>query len=520
MKKRNLFLLPLLVLGSTGLTSLMTSCKDDSIVEPGPEEPGPEEPGPEEPVVVAPTSIAFAEDSLELKVGNSVYLPAVTVLPENATDKSFTVTNSNGAAVKLVKDGNNYGLEGVAPGDAVITVASVANPELTDTLNVHVPEVALPTPVSATIAELKAKTASDTKNLYEVTGLITSIDHDKYGNMYISSLDRSESIQVYGSTKDTSCFAYDASYTNIVFTNPKDFIDSGLTNEIDLGDIITMVVEFELFGGTKPEIYGYVKTDSIVKSSTMANYTASLDVTKVGDLGGATLSKTEGIYVGEELTLTVDIPTDYEAVVKVNGAELVAESVGVYKFNASFVNAVEVSFVKPAVPEGDVVYEMNTVFADVKFDAYGPYSTTKAGNTWDFSNGGKSKPSPSDVITEAFPMIVSKNGTTTDSYLTISLKYDVVGIDVVSYAWGNNDCNVVCTIETSVDGGTTWVALSGEGSSYTMTDGTHAKVNMSGNFDSTKLVRIHINTTQDTNKKKKNNRLCIEKITFTYPTAA
>ena len=523
MKKRNLFLLPLLVLGSTGLTSLMTSCKDDPIVEPGPEEPGPEEPGPEEPVVVAPTSIAFAEDSLELKVGNSVFLPAVTVLPENATDKSFTVTNSNEAAVKLVKDGNNYGLEGVAPGDAVITVASVANPELTDTLNVHVPEVALPTPVSATIAELNAKTADDTKNLYEVTGVVSWIkdkSNDAYGNLRLSTDDGSEDILVYGSTKDASSIAYDASYKNLVFTNPKDFVTGGLASEIDVGDVITMVCVYKYFSNTTPEIMGYLKPDSIVKSETRPNYSASVEVTKVGELGGATLSKTENICLGEELTLTVDIPTDYEAVVKVNGAELVAESVGVYKFTASFVNAVEVSFVEPAVPEGDVAYEMNTVFADVSFDAYGPYSTTKAGNTWDFSNGGKSKPNSSDVITEAFPMIVSKNGTTTDSYLTISLKYDVVGIDVVSYAWGNNGCNVVCTIETSVDGGTTWVALSNEGSSYTMTDGTHTKVNMSGNFDSTKLVRIHINTTADTNKKKKNNRLCIEKITFTYPTAA
>ena len=187
---------------------------------------------------------------------------------------------------------------------------------------------------------------------------------------------------------------------------------------------------------------------------------------------------------------------------------------------ASFANAVEVSFVEPSAPEGDVSYLMNEVLSDLKFGKYGQYSTTKNGNKWEFSNGGKSKPSPSDVITEEFPMVVSKNGTTTDSYLTISLKYDVVGIDVVSYAWGNSDCNVVCTIETSVDGGTTWVALSNEGSSYTMTNGTHTKVNMSGNFDSTKLVRIHLNTTQDTNSKKKNNRLCIEKITFTYPTAA
>ena len=351
MKKRNLFLLPLLVLGSTGLTSLMTSCKDDSIVEPGPEEPGPEEPGPEEPVVVAPTSIAFAEDSLELRVGNSVYLPAVTVLPENATDKSFTVTNSNGAAVKLVKDGNNYGLEGVAPGEVVITVTSTANPELKDTILVTVPTPdPLPTPIVKTVAEVSAMTATDTEHLYEVTGIVSQISHDIYGNMYLSSSDGSASIKVYGVAPDASCFDWtDYNYTNIKFTNPKTFKDSGLSDAIDLGDEITLVCQFELYkdknNKVTPEIYGYLKAGSIVKASARPVYSASVEVTKVGELGGATLSKTEGVCYGEELTVTVDAVTDYKPIVKVNdGFELTAKEDGTYKFIAGFTNKVTVEY--------------------------------------------------------------------------------------------------------------------------------------------------------------------------------
>ncbi|MGM9857750.1 MAG: hypothetical protein ACI311_00630 [Bacilli bacterium] len=526
MKKRNLFLLPLLVLGSTGLTSLMTSCKDDPIVvpgpeEPGPEEPGPEEPGPEEPVVVAPTSIAFAEDSLELKVGNSVFLPAVTVLPENATDKSFTVTNGNEAVVTLVKDGDNYGLTAVAPGDAVITVASVANPELTDTLNVHVPEVALPTPVSATIAEMNAKTSDDTKNLYEVTGVVSWIKSktsDAYGNLRLATDDGSEDILVYGSTKDASSIAYDASYTNLVFTNPKDFVTGGLASEIDLGDVITLVCVYKYFNST-PEIMGYVKPDSIVKSETRPNYNASVEVTKVGELGGATLSKTEGICIGEELTLTVDIPEGYEAVVKLNGEELIAESVGSYKFTAMFTNELTVSFVEPAAPVGNITYVMNDIFATAGLGTtYKAVEVIDSGNTWAFSNGGKSKPSSSDVITEAHPMIVSKGTTSQDSYLTITTKYSVTGLVLNGFAWGNDSNTVECTIETSVDGGTTWVALSSEGSSYTMTDGTQAAITMSGTFDATKLVRIHVHTTD--NKLTKNNRLMVASVVLTYPEVA
>ena len=485
MKKRNLILLPLLVLGSTGLSSLVTSCSK------------------------LPESVEFATDeAVVVRVGQPVELPGVTVLPEKAEDKTYSFALSSEGIVTLEEDEGKYILTGVAPGEVVITVTSTANPELKDTILVTVPTPdPLPTPVVKTIAELNEMTATDTGHLYQVTGVVSSIEHDQYGNMYLSSSDGSSSILVYGACSDESCFAWtNYNYNNLKFTNSKDFVTSKLSEAIDFGDVITMVAQFQVYNGTK-EILGYVVKDSIVKSSTRPNYSASVEVTKVGELGGATLSKTENICLGEELTLTVDIPTDYEAVVKVNGAEIVAESVGVYKFIASFANAVEVSFVEPSAPEGDVSYLMNEVFSDVKFEKYGTYSTTKNGNKWEFSNGGKSKPSPSDVITEEFPMVVSKNGTTTDSYLTISLKYDVVGIDVVSYAWGNNGCNVVCTIETSVDGGTTWVALSNEGSSYTMTDGTHAKVNMSGNFDSTKLVRIHLNTTQDTNSKKKNNRL-------------
>ena len=133
-----------------------------------------------------------------------------------------------------------------------------------------------------------------------------------------------------------------------------------------------MVVEFELFGGTKPEIYGYVKTDSIVKSSTMANYTASLDVTKVGDLGGATLSKTEGIYVGEDLTLTVQAVDGYNPIVKFNNETIKPEEDGTYKVKAVFENSVTVEY-----ESASVVYEYSEL---EKFDfqskltGYKPYN--------------------------------------------------------------------------------------------------------------------------------------------------
>ena len=323
MKKRNLILLPLLVLGSTGLSSLVTSCSK------------------------LPESVEFATDeAVVVRVGQPVELPGVTVLPEKAEDKTYSFALSSEGIVTLQEEEGKYYLTGVAPGEVVITVTSTANPELKDTILVTVPTPdPLPTPVVKTIAELNAMTETDSEHLYKVTGVVSSIAHDEYGNMYLASDDGSEKIMVYGACSSDACFSWtNYNYTNIKFTNSKDFIKSKLSESIDLGDVITMVAQFQVYKGTK-EILGYVVKDSIVKSSTRPNYSAALEVTKVGELGGATLSKTEGVCYGEELTVTVDAVTDYKPIVKVNGGlELTAEEDGTFKFIAGFTNNVTVEY--------------------------------------------------------------------------------------------------------------------------------------------------------------------------------
>lgn len=336
MKKRNLILLPLLVLGSTGLSSLVTSCSK------------------------LPESVEFATDeAVVVKVGQPVELPGVTVLPEKAEDKTYSFALSSEGIVTLEEDEGKYILTGVAPGEVVITVTSTANPELKDTILVTVPTPdPLPTPVVKTIAELNAMTESDYEHLYKVTGVVTSIGknnsgtHDEYGNMYLSTENGSDSIMVFGACSDTSCLDWkDYNYTSISFKNKKDMITSGLSTKIGYGDLITMIVQFQDYKGTK-EILGYVIEESIVKSSTRTNYGASVEVTKVGELGGASLSKTESIYYGEELTLTVEAVSGYKPVVKLNGSIVNAEEDGTYKAVAGFVNKFTVEY------ESDsVVYE-------------------------------------------------------------------------------------------------------------------------------------------------------------------
>ena len=321
MKKRNLILLPLLVLGSTGLSSLVTSCSK------------------------LPESVEFATDeAVVVRVGQPVELPGVTVLPEKAEDKTYSFALSSEGIVTLQEEEGKYYLTGVAPGEVVITVTSTANPELKDTILVTVPTPdPFPTPVVKTIAELNEMTATDTEHLYQVTGVVSSIKHDDYGNMYLSSSDGSSSIMVYGACSDESCFAWtNYNYTNLKFTNSKDFKKSGLSEAIDLGDVITMVAQFQVFNGTK-EILGYVVEDSIVKSSTRPNYSITLSNDDTKGTAAFVEKNAEDAYVpvegldltklcwGQKLTLkaTPKSSTD-AAVVKANGTKVEANDDGTY----------------------------------------------------------------------------------------------------------------------------------------------------------------------------------------------
>ncbi|MDY5853616.1 MAG: hypothetical protein SPK28_05260 [Bacilli bacterium] len=321
MKKRNLILLPLLVLGSTGLSSLVTSCSK------------------------LPESVEFATDeAVVVRVGQPVELPGVTVLPEKAEDKTYSFALSSEGIVKLEEDEGKYYLTGVAPGEVVITVTSTANPELKDTILVKVPTPdPLPTPIVKTVAEVSAMTATDSQHLYEVTGVVSQISHDKYGNMYLSSSDGSASIQVYGVAPDASCFDWtDYNYTNIKFTNPQNFITSGLSDDIDLGDVITLVCQFKMYN-TTPEIMGYVKAGSIVKSSTRPNYSITLSNDDTKGTAAFVEKNAEDAYVpvegldltklcwGQKLTLqATPISSEDVAVVKANGTKVEANDDGTY----------------------------------------------------------------------------------------------------------------------------------------------------------------------------------------------
>ena len=174
MKRKSLILLSLLVLGSAAFASC------------GPDVP---------PVVVDPSKVAsveFASDAdITVKMGKYAEVPAVTVLPETATDKTYSLSISDETVAVLEEEEGTWYVKGVATGTATITVKTTDG-EFTDTLTVVVPERD-PAPAAkvVTVAELIAKSADDTENLYKVTGIATELKGDQYGNMYLAETDGS-----------------------------------------------------------------------------------------------------------------------------------------------------------------------------------------------------------------------------------------------------------------------------------------------------------------------------------------
>ena len=337
MKRKSLILLPLLVLGSAAFAS----CE--------PKDP---------PVVVDPSKVAsveFASDAdITVKMGKYAEVPAVTVLPETATDKTYSLSISDETVAVLEEEEGTWYVKGVATGTATITVTTTDG-QFTDTLTVVVPERdPAPAPVEISIADLVAKSADDTENLYKVTGVVSSINHDKYGNMYLSSADGSSKIQVYGSAKDAGSITWtdytETNYVGLNFSNPQEFITSGLSEKIDLGDTITMICVYKCYNGTD-EIMGYVLEDSIVAREENATYSLTLNAASGGtvkwvDASGADVTvDLSALYWGQQLFLkaTADATT-FAPVVKINNLKLEPNKNGLFVINVAPGLVVDVTY--------------------------------------------------------------------------------------------------------------------------------------------------------------------------------
>lgn len=81
---------------------------------------------------------AYADDAaLTVAAGKSIDIKAI-VAPENATVKDVSFSSSNNSIARVTADGAKATIDGVSEGEAVITVVSSNNPDISDTITVTV----------------------------------------------------------------------------------------------------------------------------------------------------------------------------------------------------------------------------------------------------------------------------------------------------------------------------------------------------------------------------------------------
>ena len=192
-----------------------------------------------------------------------------------------------------------------------------------------------------TVGEILAlKDAVVTDKVFEVTGILEGLKAgDKYGNGYLTDPTTKETIMIYGLTGTADKgIAWDGAAFS--FSNPKD-ADTSLTG-VTNGMEITMKCVYTYYSYTNtPEIMGNL----LSKKASTATYTATA-ASADDPAATITLSKTEGIAYGEEITITATSSKAGYVVdtIKVIDAQGNKTTVQDGKFNATCVNTVEVTF--------------------------------------------------------------------------------------------------------------------------------------------------------------------------------
>lgn len=307
------------------------------------------------------TSVAITNKddlSAEWHVGEAnrqVAIESSPALNVNEALKSgeLTITSSETNIVGVI--GSMLVANGVGTATVTISLDNGLGTKLTDTVNLTVAAVTPLRRESKTIAEMvKIISAQEDKvvykdALYTVSGYALNVVDSKYGNFDLYDETGKNMITVYGASTTASCIVVEKIgdvEASANFVNPKDFKGKDGKGETAVkdGDFVTMTVVTEKYG-SKNEVMGHIS--SVVKAGndeTKKTLKATINVSKGGT---ATLSKTSGIYLGEELTVTV-APESGKVVdsVVANGKTLtpVQGSNNTYKFLASFTNKVTVSF--------------------------------------------------------------------------------------------------------------------------------------------------------------------------------
>ena len=282
-----------------------------------------------------------ASASLSLEEGDSVEFP-VEISPANAP-QGFTVTSTDD---EVAYYDSGYVIAGKA-GTATLTITSegvdLTGEHLVTTTTVTVEKavVPLPTIIDTDIEATQAFTNSNENKLYRFSGILEGLSHtDKYGNAYVTDPASGKSVKSYGMTTTAEgTIAWNEAGTALEFKNPKDAVTT--LAEVNNGELVTV------YGIYTPQ---YKNFSVILESHEAATTTYKASVGELEN-GTITLSKSEGIAYGEEITATVTPATDYkiEKVTIDHGFGqkdvLTAEGDGSYKFTATVNNVIEATFV-------------------------------------------------------------------------------------------------------------------------------------------------------------------------------
>ncbi len=238
---------------------------------------------------------------------------------------------------------------GVKEGKVSITASIVVDGKTySDTCYIEVTKI---TPKTTTISELLGKAnpsnttnfAWDTKNIYQVKGVLEGYEGDAYGNSYLTDPESGKAIKIYGlSGTENSGFSYKEG--SWFYSNPKN-ADKTVKGIVNNGEEVTLNVMFQDAKGFA-NIGGWV-VEHKVSEKTYASTIKALEH------GKASLSLTEPQKYGTKVEVVVT-PTEGYVVdsVKVKTAygetSVSADESGKYFYNVTCKNEVTVSFKEKA----------------------------------------------------------------------------------------------------------------------------------------------------------------------------
>lgn len=259
------------------------------------------------------------------------------------TTTSSTSPNSTTPAVSTPAASSNPVDSSTAPVISTTVPNSTPPAPVSPTVPVSTPVVnpdPFADPVDSTVAAINAKTESELRNLYRVTGVVENITNTQYGTFKLSDKVTGESVSVY-SLAASAAFLEGAEEGKQP-ARPENFASL----ELEEGDVITMVGYINIPYITSPvNFIGYY--ESHIERSEV-KYDIAISV--ADGVGGTAVASATNASYGEEVTINITPDTGYYASgVSLNGAGI-AFSGNTVKISVGLFNTIVVTFTEGEAP--------------------------------------------------------------------------------------------------------------------------------------------------------------------------